>query len=337
MGLVGVPAERTTVTELATALGMFGAFSVDEVLLRRPAGLDIGAAVWAQLDQLRSSGSFDPDFEAGFRNGEAFLRAPSALAGRIPRRVEWTGGRRSPGDELVPADLCIDHVYLVSCKYLSRILHNVSPSRLFDADLSRDRPTESQDWYQRVAAREIQALYEGCVDALGFGTSYPDDIAKMTFAQGKALAKLLKPCWPDGTPELYQAVCDAVSRASAEFWRAGISVRTREHFTWRLLRVGSAPYFVLGSSRSGSMRLRIATPWEFRQRYEIRDLEIHPEAGGQPRVAWEIGYHDRQRECDRAVSGHVEIRWSHGRFGQRPEAKVYLDTDHHDVPGYFGI
>jgi hypothetical protein len=28
------------------------------------------------------------------------------------------------------------------------------------------------------------------------------------------------------------------------------------------------------------------------------------------------------------------VRWSHGRFGKPPEAKAYLDTPHHRVPGY---
>jgi hypothetical protein len=33
----------------------------------------------------------------------------------------------------------------------------------------------------------------------------------------------------------------------------------------------------------------------------------------------------------------VELRWSHGRFGGPPEAKVYLDTPHHEVPGYHSL
>ena len=37
---------------------------------------------------------------------------------------------------------------------------------------------------------------------------------------------------------------------------------------------------------------------------------------------------------ERTVEGHVELRWSHGRFGGPPEAKVYLDTPHDEVPGY---
>jgi hypothetical protein len=37
------------------------------------------------------------------------------------------------------------------------------------------------------------------------------------------------------------------------------------------------------------------------------------------------------------IAGHVEVRWSHGRFGAPPEAKGYLDTAHHLVPGYFAL
>ena len=39
----------------------------------------------------------------------------------------------------------------------------------------------------------------------------------------------------------------------------------------------------------------------------------------------------------RSVQGHVEVRWSHGRFAQPPEAKVYLDTPTDELPGYFPL
>jgi hypothetical protein len=44
--------------------------------------------------------------------------------------------------------------------------------------------------------------------------------------------------------------------------------------------------------------------------------------------------HDRELDTDRVVEGHVEVRWSHGKFGGVPEAKIYLDTPHHKVAGY---
>ena len=103
---------------------------------------------------------------------------------------------------------------------------------------------------------------------------------------------------------------------------------------WRLLRIGSAPYFILGTSPRGSMRLRIDTPWDWRQAFRLRELRVEAQAGGQPRVHWEARYEEQRTRVVRTVHGHVEIRGSHGRFGQPPEAKVYLDTPHEDVPGY---
>ncbi len=103
---------------------------------------------------------------------------------------------------------------------------------------------------------------------------------------------------------------------------------------WRLLRIGSAPYFVLGSDSRTSMRLRVDTPWDWRQRYVLESFDIEAQDFGQPRVGWRARFVDRLTDSPGEVMGHVEIRWSHGRFRQRPEAKIYLDTPHADVPGY---
>jgi len=55
------------------------------------------------------------------------LRADNGLRNRLPISIEWKGSQRAPGDEVAPIDLRVDHVYLVSCKYLSTILVNASP------------------------------------------------------------------------------------------------------------------------------------------------------------------------------------------------------------------
>ena len=131
-----MPDDRTTVTELATALGTLGLGDLPSTAGRRPPQLDIPDATWDQLEALYDSGRFDAEFATAFANGRAFLDAPDALRGRRPRLIEWTGGRRPPGDEVAPVDLRIDHVYLVSCKYLSRNIANPSPARLFDGLLA---------------------------------------------------------------------------------------------------------------------------------------------------------------------------------------------------------
>jgi len=55
-------------------------------------------------------------------------------------------------------------------------------------------------------------------------------------------------------------------------------------------------------------------------------------------VRWHAVVRDLAHGRDElTVEGHVEIRWSHGRFSGPPEAKVYLDTPFIDVPGYWAL
>jgi len=110
-----------------------------------------------------------------------------------------------------------------------------------------------------------------------------------------------------------------------------------ERVLWRLLRIGSAPYFVLGASAEGSLRLRIGTAWDWRQHFRIDQVTVTPTAREQPVVEWSVTVTNRRSLQVATIEGHVEIRWSHGKFAQRPEAKVYLDTPHHRVPGYWPL
>ena len=325
--------DRTFVTELATGLGMVGGPDVAATIAERPAALaNLGEAEWKRLEALWLAGEHRRDFEHGFANGRAFLEAPDALNGRPPRIVEWTGPRRAPGDEVVPADLRVDHVYLVSCKYLSKVLHNASPQRLVEGLLGQAPVEDRGDWYGAVAPLQHQALYAACLPGLVGG--WPSRAAELDKDQRRRLASALRGDWPATAVEPYGELCTAVASATAVLWSERITARTREALLWRLLRIGSAPYFVLGASPEGSVRLRIDTPWDWRQRYSLRRFEVVAQAGGQPRVGWRARYRVLTTGADRTVEGHVELRWSHGRFGGPPEAKVYLDTPHHLVPGY---
>ena len=73
---------------------------------------------------------------------------------------------------------------------------------------------------------------------------------------------------------------------------------------------------------------------DWRQAYELRRMDVWGDDAGQPQVRWQAVVRERARAAEHTVDGHVEVRWSHGRFGKPPEAKVYLDTPHHRVPGY---
>jgi hypothetical protein len=304
----------------------------------------------------------------------------------LPQAVEWKGSLRGTGDEVTPADLRIDHVYLVSCKYLSNILFNVAPSHVFDALLVGGTGRgggAGGDWYAEVAPAQYQALYEAVRKGLlreGAGGPAPasrwqtpgdsrgaspslfglegvepqamvplhpvtalEDLPAraidLSSEQRGAISSRLKSGWPAHAKEAYRVLSEEVARQSAARWLValGRGAGAGEAMLWRLLRMGSAPYFVLGSSATQSLRLRIATPWDWRQQYALSRFEVFPQSGGQPRVGWQAVVRDRSSGEVAEVAGHIEIRWSHGRFGGFPEAKGYLDTRHQLVPGYIPL
>jgi hypothetical protein len=334
-----MPDERTTVTELGTALGTLSYPDPVKALACRPGQLHVGEEVWDLLDSIVDSSRFTAELDTAFANGRALLEAYDGLRGRPPLIIEWTGGRRPPGDEVAPIDLRIDHVYLVSCKYESDILANASPGRVFDGLLATTGTWDRGDWYEAVAPTEFAALYRSCLAAVGLD-HFPASPSDCSRDQLVVLRNSLRGrSYPDAPSRAaYGELCQAVSTASAQRWsdRLASSGLARESMLWRLLRIGSAPYFVLGNDRrtGAPARYRIASPWDWRDQFELVGFTVTPAVAGQPRVDWACQYRTRGEESHQTVSGHVEIRWSHGRFANPPEAKVYLDTPMSQLPGY---
>ena len=341
--------DTTKLTELVTGLGMLGGDHPLTMLPVRPGELrNVDDPTWDALVDSWNDPAVRTLVDAAFDNGRFFFEANDALRRRRPRTVEWTGPQRSPGDEVAPVDLRVDHVYLVSCKYLSKITMNASPAHLFERLLTGGHGRRSTvDWYRHVAEAEYEQLWSA--SSAWLAEHRPDiattgDPGDMSKAERKAVSEHLREggkAWPHELLDPYRELCAAVSVRSARAWQASIATApsgAAEAMLWRLLRIGSAPYFVLGvgSGAAAPLRLRVASPWDWRQDFTFKRLDISPMSGGQPMVAWRADLVERGG-VPREVRGHVEIRWSHGRFSGPPEAKVYLDTPFEDVPGYWSI
>ena len=335
-----MPALRTEITEIVTGLAMLGEPTLDDALAHRPVELvDVDDATWERLVAARRARTHDHDFLAAWNNGRAFLTAREGRRGRRPVVVEWNGGHRDPGDIAVPSDLRVDHVYLVSCKYLSKVLHNASPWALFDHHLVGALARRSEgDWFDATAPREHQELYRLVRQRYAADLALPEAIGGLDATRRRELRRRIPRDWDAACAAAYAQLVSVASAASATRWSSGlVTARDREAMLWRLLRLTPAPYFVLGTSPSGPIRLRVGTPWDFGRGHKVRRFEIAAGTGGQATVTWSATVSPTGGGEDVVVQGHVEVRWSHGRFGGPPEAKVYLDTPHSRVPGYVAL
>ena len=118
---------KTEITEIVTGLGMLGHQSLERALEIRPAAVsNVTDAHFTRLEAAYRSGRHPELFSTAWQNGRVFSRAADGLRGRPPWSLEWKGSHRPPAYEQIPADLRVDHVYLISCKYGSKILMNSS-------------------------------------------------------------------------------------------------------------------------------------------------------------------------------------------------------------------
>lgn len=333
--------DRTTVTELATALGMTGHATLQEAIQARPGVLKLEPEEWLKLEGIVSSGRWTSEAETAFGNGSYFASHTDGLNGRAAQRIEWSGGRSIPGDRPVPADVVVDRVYMVSCKYESAILHNTAPANVFVDGLAVASQRQGTNWFQKVAAEAHEALYRRTVEVLGLsdmaespGLQSPQQRTRLR----AALRDLEAPGLPDALGPEYERLIEQVSRESAQQWESVLGDRgQQERMLWRLLRIYSSTYFILGSDKRRTMRFRVVTPWEWQQSYKFISFEVRAAGRGQPRVNWVARYRHLASGQRRRVGGHVEIRWSHRPFFGSPEAKIYLDTPHEGVPGYLDL
>jgi hypothetical protein len=334
-----MPGLKTEITEIVTGLGMLPYTSAEEAIERRPAELSgVLPPHWDRLAEAARRSAHRRDVFSAWQNGRAFLRAKDGLRGRTPLTIEWKGPHNPPGYDFLPADLRIDHVFLVSCKYLSQVLANLSPAHLFERALAARGGRSETDWFLLVAEEAYRDFYALVRDELSDQVSLPTDVEDLAPVDREEIKARCARTWPGDLGAAYDAFSAEVSRESARVWNDAVpTLADREELLWRILRFNPAPYFILGSGGGASLRLRVATPWDWRQRFELKDFTIDAQAASQPRVRWAAQVSRKDDGADLVVDGHVEIRWSHGRFCGVPEAKLYLDSRHDRVPGYFEL
>src|SRR5690349_12056017 len=107
-----MPSLKTEITEIVTGAAISGVGDLGEGLAARSVA-NVPDEVWDRLTAAHRAGEHRQEFAAAWANGAVFLGADQGLRGRPPALVEWKGPTQAPGDEVVPADLRVDHVWLI--------------------------------------------------------------------------------------------------------------------------------------------------------------------------------------------------------------------------------
>lgn len=213
--------------------------------------VEVDAVTWESLREWWSTGACLQEFADAFEDGRYFYESDIGLRRRPPLTIEWKGPQQSPEDDPLPADLRIDGVFIVSCKNLSKVLLNPSPAALFRSAL-RNPDLGGHDWYGDIAPVELASLYSASIRHLGLN-DLPALPAELTRAQRDILKGRLARRWPDAlAPEVAEFVSAVSARSAALINQTMATKRDRERFYWRLLRIHSAPYFILGRQPSGA-------------------------------------------------------------------------------------
>jgi hypothetical protein len=325
----------TLISELTTALGTIRKTLAEAIAYMPTELLDVPARVWQTLTDLHEDPQHNDLFEMSFANGRSFAESALALRHRQPQRVEWCGPRKVGGEDAIPADLRIDDVYLISCKYNSQHLSNSGPSKLFENRL-RETPT-SPSWYGVVAPVEYQSYYESVREHFGLA-SLPVDVTALTVADREVLKSQLPRALPAELSEVQADFCQAVSIESANRWTTSLGTpKQQADFAMSMLRIPQAVYFLLGQKGSTALRFKVLSRWDWEARFEIKGFSVAASTAMQPTVTWQLDVLDRALGTEQSATGHVEIRWSHRRFNGAPEAKVVLDSELRDTPGYLPL
>jgi hypothetical protein len=100
-----------------------------------------------------------------------------------------------------------------------------------------------------------------------------------------------------------------------------------------LFRLDSTEYIMAGESGKNGYAIKMPSLSEWKREWEIIDILAMPDiTRGQSVVLLDVKYKRKKESSEYHANFHIEVRWSHGKFSQSPEAKLYKDFNWGSIP-----
>lgn len=263
--------------------------------------------------------------------------------------VQWCGPERQSRTDTGARDLIVANTP-ISVKASSNVLANKSPSYVFEClPQGTPAPDRSENWYMLTDPHGYQSLYSFIRNIrLARFDGFPESVEEFErVASHRERDELrqeidkLSPSQRASFNSLYIAMCRKVAEESAKLFNQNFLSAMRgptsrwviENIVRNLFRLDSVSYIMAGTMGSKVYAIKLPSLTQWKKDWEIVDVHAIPElTREQSRVQLIVKYRQKKTNDIHSALFHVEIRWSHGKFMQSPEAKIYKDFNWDNIP-----
>jgi DNA modification methylase len=346
-GKLYMPSEKTECSELSVAFGLLGVR--DPLILSEQ---EIQARFENSLT-LEKYERFKKEFSnpVNSRLYRQLIKLGLIIRAKYPLfnnlvSANWCGPQKQARTDSGPRDILAANTS-ISIKAGSNIISNFSPAHLFESiPQGSAAPDRAENWYLKMNPSGYQKVYS-FVQQIRLEhfpkkvDEFEQDASKNDRDEMQAeISKLI-----DGEKQefetLYKDMCHRVAEASANVFNNNYSTAMKgpsrrwviESVAKNLFRLDSSEYIMAGSSGRNGYAIRMPSLSEWKREWEIVDVKAIPDiTRGQSVVQLEIKYKRKKEPSEYHAHFHAEIRWSHGKFSQSPEAKLYKDFNWGSIP-----
>lgn len=346
-----MPSPKTEATELSVGFGLLekDPLQVTEAEIRLLFDGTLPPEKYAAF--VKEIGKNQAYYHRFYAIGVSLRNGHPVLALTNFHSVAWEGPRQQARSVSVAKDIVAANVS-VSIKADSNVVSNLSPHIMFVSIPSgSSRLSNTDNWFLVTAPQRYQLLYE-FVRQHSHG-SFPERVADFEKATPKRLRKAfagsissLDQAERRDFESTYLSMCREVSIKSAQLMQAGLAdslkgrarSSTAEGIIRRLLRLSESEYVLCGLDKDNEFAVTVPDLTAWKRDWEFKHLDVEPALDRRQSVVnLNLIVVHKATGREHSLPFHVEIRWSHGKFGTNPEAKVYKEFDWADVPFFTEI
>jgi tRNA A-37 threonylcarbamoyl transferase component Bud32 len=265
--------------------------------------------------------------------------------------LKWVGAQQQAATTAAAKDLIVANTP-VSIKENSDVVHNPSPYNLFETIPSGQvKAQRSNNWFLEQAPQEYQELYS-FVRSKGL-ERLPEDVTKLDKQikrrereQIKIVIKQLSEEENKDFNQLYLRMCHKVAKVSADIFNENYSISMRgrsrnavlEQITRHFFRMDTVDYILGGIDKQEAFAVIVPDLTRWKREWIITNVLAEPELDReQSRVRFSVNYKNRNTGMEKIAEFHTQIRWSHGKFQNNPEAKLYKNFAWEEVAFFESI